>query len=58
VAALTGAYVNPEPLHLQTTGFVLDPKGKVITAVYSSGAIGRLAADDVAGLVQYVRSHA
>jgi hypothetical protein len=26
----------------------------VLTAVYSSGAIGRLVADDVAGLVRYV----
>lgn len=58
VAKLTGAYVNQEPLHLQSTGFVLDPRGRVLTAVYSSGAIGRLAADDVAGLVRYVRSHA
>jgi peroxiredoxin len=57
VAALTGAYVNREPRHLQTTGFVLDPAGKVITAVYSSGAIGRLTAEDVAGFVRYVKSH-
>jgi peroxiredoxin len=58
VSALTGAYVNPQPRHLQTTGFVLDPHGKVITAVYSSGAIGRLTAEDVAGFVRYVKSHA
>ena len=58
VAALTGAYVDPERGHLQTTGFVLDPRGKVITAVYSSGAIGRLVADDVIGFVRYVKSHA
>ena len=42
---------------LQSTGFVLDRSGKVITAVYSSGAIGRLVAEDVAGFVRYVRSH-
>jgi peroxiredoxin len=57
VAALTGAYVNHQPRHLQTTGFVLDPNGKIITAVYSSGAIGRLTAEDVAGFVRYVKSH-
>jgi peroxiredoxin len=34
VAALTGAYVNHRPRHLQTTGFVLDPTGKIIIAVY------------------------
>lgn len=56
VAALTGAFVNPGPLYLQSTGFVLDPQGKVIVSVYSSGAIGRLVPDDVVGLVRYMRA--
>jgi hypothetical protein len=30
VAALTGAFVNPEAVYLQSTGFVLDPAGKVV----------------------------
>lgn len=54
VAAETGAFVNDDPLYLQSTGFVLDPGGKVVVSVYSSGAIGRLVPDDVIGLVQYV----
>jgi peroxiredoxin len=58
VACLTGAFVNPEPVYLQSTGFVLDPAGKVVVSVYSSGAIGRLVPGDVAGLVRYVREHA
>ena len=33
-----------------------DPDGKVIVSVYSSGAIGRLVPEDVAGLVKYVRA--
>ena len=57
VAELTGAFVNPDPAYLQSTGFVLDPAGKVIVSVYSSGAIGRLAPDDVVGLVRYLREH-
>jgi peroxiredoxin len=57
VAALTGAFVNPDPVYLQSTGFVLDPAGKVVVSVYSSGAIGRLVPDDVAGLVRYRREH-
>jgi len=57
VAASTGAFVNEEPLYLQSTGFVLDPAGRVIVSVYSSGAIGRLVPEDVAGLVRYVREH-
>jgi peroxiredoxin len=58
IAASTGAFVNEEPLHLQSTGFVLDPQGRVIVAVYSNGAIGRLVPEDVIGLLRYVREHA
>ena len=58
VARLTGAFVNEDPLYLQSTGFVLDPQGKVIVSVYSSGAIGRLVPEDVTGLVRYLRDHA
>ena len=45
-------------MYLQSTGFVLDPAGQVVVSVYSSGAIGRLVPDDVAGLVRYLREHA
>jgi peroxiredoxin len=57
VAELTGAFVNPDPVYLQSTGFVLDPAGKVVVSVYSSGAIGRLVPDEVIGLVRYLREH-
>lgn len=55
VAEAVGAYVNDKPRYLQSTGFVLDPEGKVLTAVYSSGAIGRLLPEDVVGLVTYLK---
>jgi len=58
VATLTGAYVNRTPHYLQSTGFVLDPAGHVLNAVYSSGPIGRLVAEDVVGMVNYLRSKA
>ena len=58
MAGLTGAFVNPDPVFLQSTGFVLDPAGRVIVSVYSSGAIGRLVPEDVLGLVRYLREHA
>jgi hypothetical protein len=58
VAEETGAFVNEYPLYLQSTGFVLDPQGKVIVSVYSSGAIGGLVPEDVIGLVRYLRDHA
>jgi peroxiredoxin len=57
IAAATGAYTNDAPSYLQSTGFVLDPEGRVLVAVYSSGAIGRLVPDDVAGFVRYLQSH-
>lgn len=58
VAEATGAFVNPDPVHLQSTGFVLNPDGTVLVSVYSSGAIGRLTPEDVVGLVRYAKEHA
>jgi peroxiredoxin len=58
VAAATGAFVNHDPVYLQSTGFVLNPAGQVVVSVYSSGAIGRLVPDDVIGLIRYLRNHA
>jgi peroxiredoxin len=58
IAGLTGAFVNPDPVFLQSTDFVLSPEGKVVVSVYSSGAIGRLVPEDVIGLVRYLREHA
>ena len=57
IAAVTGAFVNPDPAYLQSTGFVLIPAGDIVVSVYSSGAIGRLVPDDVVGLVRYLREH-
>ena len=57
IARATGAFVNPGPPYLQSTGFVLDPGGRVIVSVYSSGAIGRLIPQDVIGLAGYLREH-
>ena len=57
IATATGAYTNDHPKYFQTTGFILDPTGRLITAVYSSGGIGRLVADDVVGFVRYVKAH-
>ena len=57
IATATGAFVNDDPVYLQSTGFVLDPGGRVVVSVYSSGAIGRLVPEDVIGLVRYLRQH-
>jgi peroxiredoxin len=58
IASATGAFIHEDPLFLQSTGFVLDPVGRVVVSVYSSGAIGRLVPDDVIGLIRYLREHA
>jgi len=58
LAQLTGAFVNDDPLYVQSTGFVLDADGRVSVSVYSSGAIGRLVPDDVVGLIRYLRANA
>jgi peroxiredoxin len=57
ISAATGAYVAEDAAYLQSTGFVLDKRGRVLIAVYSSGAIGRLVPDDVAGFVRYLDAH-
>lgn len=58
VSAATGAFVDPKGGFLQSTGFVLDPAGRVVVSAYSSGAIGRLVPEDVIGLIRYLRDHA
>ncbi len=57
VAHATGAFISNDPVYLQSTGFVLDPAGRVVVSVYSSGAIGRLVPEDVLGLIRYLREH-
>ncbi len=57
IAQVTGAFVNDNPVYLQSTGLVLDPVGRVVVSVYSSGAIGRLVPDDVIGLIRYLLEH-
>lgn len=58
LAEATGAFINEDPLFVQSTGFVLNPGGQVVVSVYSSGAIGRLVPEDVIGLIRYLRQHA
>ncbi len=57
VAAATGAYLAEDAAYLQSTGFVLDQRGRILISVYSSGAIGRLVPEDVVGFVKYVDAH-
>lgn len=51
----TGAFFDEEKGYLQATGFVIAPEGTIATAVYSTGAIGRLTAADTLGMIDYSR---
>jgi peroxiredoxin len=54
VAGTLQSYVHEDPPYLESSGFVIDPTGRIAVAVYSSNAIGRLLPDDVRGLVRYL----
>jgi peroxiredoxin len=59
VVGATGAYETRHKTrghYLESTGFVLSPDAAVVTAVYSSRAIGRLIPSDVIRLVSYLKS--
>jgi hypothetical protein len=54
----TGAFLNEDPLYLQSTGFVLAADGRVVVSLYSCIAIGRFVPEDIVETVRYVREHA
>lgn len=59
VVAATGAYESARPpigRFLESTNFILAPDGTVVTAVYSSRAIGRLTPSEVIRFVSYLKS--
>ena len=58
IAHATGAFVDHDSAYLQSTGFVLDPSGRVVVSAYSSGAIGRLVPEDAIGLIRHLLEHA
>ena len=62
VAATVGNFLSNgsdgKPTYSQATGFVLSPDGKVVVALYSSSAVGRLNAAETLGVLKYAQSHA
>jgi alkyl hydroperoxide reductase subunit AhpC len=46
VSALTGAFYDEKEGYVHATGFIIDPEGRVVNAVYSTRSIGRLVAKD------------
>jgi peroxiredoxin len=54
-AATLGAFYEERRGVLQSTGYVIKPDGTIAVAQYSSGPIGRLAWQDVLGLIQHYK---
>ncbi len=52
-ASRYGTFYSDDSTYLHATGFLLDPKGLVDIAVYSSGAIGRFTASDSLQILEY-----
>lgn len=54
VSEATGAHLHTgEKTYLHATGFLVDPDGTVITAVYSTGPIGRFTASEILRKVRF-----
>ena len=53
IADAVGAYENHDPPHLQPADFILEPDGTVALAVYSTGAVGRLHADEAVDELEF-----
>jgi peroxiredoxin len=51
VAKALECYTDSNATFFQSTGFVLDPDGNIMLALYSSGPIGRLGPADVLGFL-------
>jgi peroxiredoxin len=55
ISLKTGAFYEDKEGYLHATGFVINPEGAIVNAVYSTLAIGRLVAKDCLGLIRYLR---
>lgn len=57
VAESTGASMQSgDRTFLHATGFLLNPEGKVATATYSAGPIGRITPSEALRVVAFVRN--
>ncbi len=54
VSAATGAHMHTgEKTYLHATGFLVNPEGTIINAVYSTGPIGRFTASEILRKVRF-----
>ena len=56
ISAAIGAFTNPNPLYLQPSNFILSPEGTILSALYSTHAVGRLSASDVQRFISHLKS--
>lgn len=50
---LSGAFFHEKKGFIHATGFIMQPDGIIVNAVYSTGPIGRLTASDTLRLIGY-----
>jgi peroxiredoxin len=57
-AATFGTHVATDEhgTYINSSGFIVDPDGSIVLAVYSSGAIGRIVAEDALGMIKYLQA--
>lgn len=54
-ARASGCYYDPDEHYLHASGFILRPDGTIASAVYATGAVGRLRAEEALGQITYFR---
>jgi len=53
VSSATGCFYESDQKYLQPAGFILNPEGVIINAVYSTGPVGRFVAKDCLGKIKF-----
>jgi len=56
VAESTGGFFDDVKGFLHAASFIIDPANEIAVSAYSSGSVGRLAADDALKLIGFLRS--
>lgn len=56
-ADLLGAWWNEDRVFMQPSQFLMKGNGEIIQSTYSDGPLGRILADDVCGLVGFLRNN-
>lgn len=54
-ARATGCFFDADDLYLHASGYILRPDGSIASAVYSTGGIGRLRAEEALEQVKFFR---